>query len=86
MLWGTTRMDNAIISVVLRSLILVSFTLIAVYGLLDGVRELRYLSSSYGLGDVAWYLLLTTPRRAYQVFPFAALVGVVLAVLSLIHI
>lgn len=80
MLWGTTRMDSAIIAVVLRHLLLVSFTLVAVYGLLDGVRELRYLSSNYGLVDVIWYLLLTTPRRAYQVFPFAALVGVVVAV------
>lgn len=79
-LWGSLQLDRAIGSAVLRSVILVSFALIAVYGVLDGVRELRYLSDSYGFGDVLWYLLLTTPRRAYQIFPFAALVGAVLAV------
>jgi len=80
MIPGLLRMDRAVAGGVFRSLLIVCFALIAVYGLLDGVRELKYLGANYGVLDVIWYLVLTTPRRAYQVFPFAALVGAVLAV------
>ncbi|GAB4181703.1 MAG: LPS export ABC transporter permease LptG [Wenzhouxiangellaceae bacterium] len=79
-MWGTARIDRAVGLTVWRSVVLVWLTLVAVYGLLEGVRELRLLSADYGGLDIFWYLLLTSPRRAYQVFPFAALMGAVLAV------
>ncbi len=44
------------------------------------ISELQTDKGSYGLGQAAWYVLLRTPYLAYQVFPFAALIGTLVSV------
>jgi lipopolysaccharide export system permease protein len=42
--------------------------------------ELRSMQNDYTTGDVFWFVALTTPRLAYQVFPVSALLGALLGV------
>lgn len=42
--------------------------------------ELRSMQNDYTAGDVFWFVALTTPRLAYQVFPVSALLGTLLGV------
>ncbi len=42
--------------------------------------ELRSMQNDYTTGDVFWFIALTTPRLAYQVFPISALLGALLGV------
>jgi lipopolysaccharide export LptBFGC system permease protein LptF len=53
------------------------------YMMISALGELRDSGAGYGLGDALWYVLWTTPRMAYQIFPFAALLGVLMGVGSL---
>lgn len=39
------------------------------------IDELGDVEGSYGLGDVLQYVLLTSPRRLYEMLPMAALIG-----------
>jgi len=39
------------------------------------VDELGDIEGSYGLVDAAWYVLLTAPRRLYDMLPMAVLIG-----------
>ncbi len=52
--------------------------LLAVHTLIDVIREARSLSADYGAVQMLWFLLQTTPRRLYDIFPFAALIGTLL--------
>ncbi len=42
--------------------------------------ELRDTTASYGVADVFWFVLQTSPRLAYQIFPVSALMGSLLGV------
>jgi lipopolysaccharide export system permease protein len=42
--------------------------------------ELRSTQSDYGTNDVFWFISLTTPRMAYQIFPVSALLGALVGV------
>lgn len=53
----------------------VALLLVGVYTLVEFLREARALEGEYGVVQMIWYLLQTTPRRLYDVFPFAALIG-----------
>lgn len=57
----------------------VGVMLLAVYSLIELVREAGDLQAEYGLAELLWYLALTTPTRLYEIFPFAALIGTLLA-------
>lgn len=52
----------------------VLFTLITLLG------ELRSQQNEYTTRDVLWYVALTVPRMAYQIFPVAALLGALVGV------
>lgn len=52
----------------------VLFVLITLLG------ELRSQQHEYTIGDVLWYVTLTVPRMAYQIFPVAALLGALVGV------
>ncbi|KJS25703.1 MAG: permease, partial [Pseudomonas sp. BRH_c35] len=39
------------------------------------IDELSDVEGSYGLGDALQYVLLTSPRRLYEMLPMAALIG-----------
>jgi len=60
----------------------VLFAILAVLGVILGlallfafIDEMRDVQGSYGLGDAAGYVLLTAPRRLYDLLPMAALIG-----------
>lgn len=56
---------------------LVMTSLYTVFGLLDELRDTR---ADYGTADALWFVLLTIPRMAYQVFPVSALLGALVGV------
>ncbi len=62
---------------------LVLVGLVALYSLVDILRELRSIEAGYGLADVVFFVLQTSLRRVYDVFPFAALIGTLLGLGSL---
>lgn len=64
---------------VLVAVIGVTVLLLGLYTLIELVREARGLGGGYGPLQMAWYLMQTTPRRLYDVFPFSALIGSLLA-------
>jgi lipopolysaccharide export system permease protein len=51
--------------------------LMLMFSLLD---ELRSMRGGYGIDDVFWFVVLTVPSAAYEVFPVAALLGALLGV------
>lgn len=51
--------------------------LFMLFGLLS---ELRGTQNDYGTVDAIWFVALTTPRMAYQVFPVSALLGALVGV------
>lgn len=58
----------------------VSVVLLGVYTLVELIRELRALSGEYGALQMASYVIQTSPRRLYDIFPFAALIGTLIGV------
>jgi lipopolysaccharide export system permease protein len=63
---------------VLLATLLVSVLLVGIYSLIEFIREARAMGGDYGLLQVLWYLINTTPRRLYDIFPFAVLIGTLL--------
>ena len=68
----------------------VFFAILAVLGIIVGlallfafIDELGDLSDSYGTLDVLIYVLLTLPRRTYEMLPMAALIGCLIGLGSL---
>ncbi|MBM7059989.1 LPS export ABC transporter permease LptG [Pseudomonas sp. UL073] len=60
----------------------VFFAILAVLGVIVSlallfafIDELGDVEGGYGLLDAAWYVLLTAPRRIYDMLPMAALIG-----------
>ncbi|TVS10734.1 MAG: LPS export ABC transporter permease LptG, partial [Wenzhouxiangella sp.] len=68
---------------VLVGVALTSLLLVGIYTLIEFIREARSLSGDYGGSEMLRYLLQTTPRRLYDIFPFAALIGTLLGLGSL---
>ena len=44
------------------------------------LAELRATQNDYGTMDALWFIALTIPRMAYQIFPVAALLGALVGV------
>lgn len=59
----------------LGGLVLVLAALLALYSLIDVLRELRHLGDDYSVLAIFSYVAMSMPRRLYEVFPFAALIG-----------
>ncbi|WP_137885006.1 LPS export ABC transporter permease LptG [Pseudomonas sp. 2FE] len=60
----------------------VFFAILTVLGIIVGlamlfafIDELGDVEGGYGLSDAAWYVLLTAPRKVYDMLPMAALIG-----------
>lgn len=64
---------------VARGVVGVTLVLTGLYLGVDLVREAADMTGGYGLVDVAWFLVRTAPARIYDLFPFAALIGAMLA-------
>jgi lipopolysaccharide export system permease protein len=67
----------------MQGTLLVWVGLTVLYMLISVLTEIRESGVGYGLADASWFVLWTTPRMAYQIFPFAALLGVLVGVGSL---
>lgn len=72
------RLSGYVARAVLGGMVLTWLLLLGIHLLIDFIREARSLGGDYGAVQMLWYLLQTTPRRLYDVFPFAALIGTLL--------
>nr|WP_276207561.1 LPS export ABC transporter permease LptG [Wenzhouxiangella sp. XN201] len=63
---------------VLIWVVLVALLLLGLYTLIEGIREARDMTGDYGPLAMLAYMAQTTPSRLYDIFPFAALIGVML--------
>ncbi|MFW5815653.1 MAG: LPS export ABC transporter permease LptG [Wenzhouxiangella sp.] len=69
------RLSGYVARAVLGGIVVTWLLLFGIHLLIDFIREARALGGDYGAVQMLWYLLQTTPRRLYDVFPFAALIG-----------
>jgi len=60
--------------------LMVWLILTLLYTSLQLIGQLRDMAGDYQVLDTLWYSLLTVPGKAYQVFPFAALSGVLISI------
>jgi lipopolysaccharide export system permease protein len=63
---------------VLLGIALVAVLLLGLYTIIEVIRESRALTGDYGPFQMVLYMAQTTPRRLYDIFPFAALIGTML--------
>jgi lipopolysaccharide export system permease protein len=63
---------------VLLGVVLVAVLLLGLYTIIELIRESRALTGDYGPLQMVLYMAQTTPRRLYDIFPFAALIGTML--------
>lgn len=68
-------LSRYIIARVLLAMLVVGVLLVAIYTLIDVIREARALGGGYGWAEMLLYLARTMPRRLYDLFPFIALIG-----------
>lgn len=64
---------------VARSVVLVALVLGGLYLSVDLVREAGDMTAGYGVGEVLMFLLRIIPARLYDLFPFAVLIGGMIA-------
>lgn len=72
--------DRYIGRAALLGMLLVWLAMTALYLLFSLLSELRSAQNDYTTVDIFWFVLLTTPRMAYQVFPVSALLGALVGV------
>lgn len=72
---AVSRLTRYLLSRVLLGVLAVTVLLVGLYTLVELVREARAMGGGYGPLQMLWYLVQTTPRRVYDIFPFAALIG-----------
>lgn len=60
-----------------------ALVLSAVFGLVIFIQELERTTDSYGVADVAWYVLLILPQQILSLAPVIALVGTIMALANL---
>ena len=64
----------------LLGLLAVWLAMTLLFVMFNMLAELRSTQSDYGTSDVFWFIALTTPRMAYQIFPVSALLGALVGV------
>ncbi|SDT91818.1 LPS export ABC transporter permease LptG [Halopseudomonas salegens] len=69
------RLDRYIGRAVLFSILVVSMIILGLDVLFAFINELDTLQGNYGLSEAIGYVLLTAPRRLYDMLPLAALIG-----------
>ena len=62
-----------------RSVVLVALVLTGIYLSVDLVREAGDMSAGYGFPEIGLFLLRIGPARLYDLFPFAVLIGGMIA-------
>ena len=69
------KLDRYIGLNVMGAILIVLVVVIFLNGLFAFLDELSSMRANYQLPQVLKYLLLTTPKRIYEVIPMAALIG-----------
>jgi lipopolysaccharide export system permease protein len=64
---------------VARSVVLVALVLAGLYLSVDLVREAGDMTAGYGAAEIVMFLLRVIPARMYDLFPFAVLIGGMIA-------
>ncbi len=64
----------------LMGMLAVWLTMTMLFVLFSLLSELRGTQGNYGTSDVLWFIALTLPRMAYQIFPVSALLGALVGV------
>ncbi len=72
--------DRYIGKTAILGIVLVWVSLTALMLMFSLLNELRDTTANYGASDVFWFVMLTGPRSAYQIFPVSALMGSLLGV------
>lgn len=80
---GAWLLSRYIGQAVLTGIAMTCLLLVSIHLLIDFIREARSLGGDYAALQMLWYLLQTTPRRLYDIFPFAALIGTLVGLGSL---
>ena len=62
--------DRYIGRAALMGLLAVWLAMTVLFVMFNLLAELRSAQSDYGTGDVFWFIALTTPRMAYQIFRY----------------
>lgn len=74
-----SRLGRYLTGSVVRSVLAVCAVLVGLYLGVDFVREAGDINERYRVLEVAWFLVRTLPARLYDLFPFAALIGTIVA-------
>jgi len=69
------KLDRYIGAQVFMSILAVLGVIVGLALLFAFIDELGDIDENYGMAQAAWYVLLTTPSRAYEMLPMAALIG-----------
>jgi lipopolysaccharide export system permease protein len=74
------RVDRYVGKAALLGIIAVWSVVVLLAVMFNLLGELRSTTASYTALDATWFVLMTTPRTAYQVFPVCALMGAMVGV------
>lgn len=69
------KLDRYIGAQVFLAILAVLGVIVALALLFAFIDEMGDVQGNYGVGDALWYVLLTAPRRIYEMLPMAALIG-----------
>lgn len=72
--------DRYMAMTVIRGILSIWALLLGFILVVTFISELQSDKGSYTMGQAAWYIMLRVPYLAYQVFPFAALIGTLVSV------
>jgi lipopolysaccharide export system permease protein len=72
--------DRYIGTAAIQGTLVIWFGLTLMFMLFSLLSELRTSQNEYTTGDAFWFVALTTPRMAYQIFPVSALLGALVGV------
>ena len=74
------RIDRYVGRTAILGIVATWLVLILLAMLFNLLSELRVARNAYGGADALWFVALTAPRAAYQVFPICALIGAMVSV------
>lgn len=74
------QVDRYVGRAALMGIMAVWFAMTMLFILFSLLGELRTAQGDYGTNDVFWFIVLTSPRMAYQIFPVSALLGALVGV------
>lgn len=75
--------DRYIGRTVMVSMLVMLLAFIGLMSLFALLEELRDADETYSLAEAMWYVVLTTPRRIYEVLPYVVFLGVLVGLGSL---